>query len=86
MAHPLQWPEGVALVKTELSIGLTFSGIALDSNDPQKTARNTANARKAYDTALLLVHKLALAAAEKSETDVSFARLKAELAKLGENI
>jgi len=28
-------------------------GIALQSDDPEKTARNTANARKAYDTALL---------------------------------
>jgi hypothetical protein len=86
MDHPLQWPVGVALLKTELSIGLNFSGIALQSGNPEKAARNTANARKAYDTALRLRDKLILTAEEKSETDAGLAKLKADLEKLGENV
>lgn len=85
-AVPLQWPVGVALLRTELSLGLTFSGIALQSDNPEKTARNTANARKAFDVALRLIHKIILTTEEKSETDAGLAKLKADLVKLGENI
>ena len=34
----------------------------------------------------LLLHKIILTAEEKSETEAGFARLKADLVKLGENI
>ena len=46
-------PESVCFIKTELELktGLVFSAIAVAAADRKKAARNTANARKAYNTA-----------------------------------
>lgn len=81
-----EWPAGVSFIKTELETGLTFCSIASTSTDAEKTARNTANARKAYDTALHLVDQLILTPQERQEIVAGFAALKRELLKLGEEI
>ncbi len=83
MAHRRYWVAGVNALKTELETGLTFSRVALNSKDnANKRARNTANARKAYDTAQDWAAKLALTPADSKEVAAGFERLKANLAKL----
>jgi hypothetical protein len=49
-----------------------------------KIARNTLNARKAYDTVLRLRNKVILTAEEELESDAGLAKLRADLVKLGE--
>ena len=80
------WPEGVYFIKTELQTGLMFSSIALAAASAQKIARNTANARKAYDTALRLVQRVTLTTEESEQFEHAFARLKRELVQLGESV
>ena len=52
----------------------------------KKAARNTANARKAYNRALRLVQKVILITQESKQEDCAFARLKRELMQLGESL
>ena len=73
----------VNALKTELETGLMFSRFALEAkNDANKRARNTANARKAYDTAQAWAAKVALAPTDAHEIDTKFERLASALAKL----
>ncbi len=75
-------PQEVLAIKTEIQTGRTFARIALGSDDPDKTARNTANARKAYDVAREWAGKALLNPAEQREIADQLELLKAELAKL----
>lgn len=84
MSVPRDWPEGVCFIKTELDTGLMFCSIALTAGSLEKIARNTGNARKAYDTALRLVPQLILTLQESEQFDSKFARLKHKLVQLGE--
>ncbi len=80
------WPEGLSFLRTELETGLSFSHVALSTEDSEKVNRNTANARLAYDTALHFLERVALTPAESGELDVKFAQLKAALKKLGQTV
>jgi len=84
MAEPHVWPEGLEFVRTDLETGITFSRLALDADDEDKRARNRANARKGYNTALRQWEKLLLTPAESAEIGAKFNHLKANLEKLGE--
>jgi hypothetical protein len=67
-------------------LGLMFSSSALAAGGPEKAAPNTANARKAYNTALCFAPKMLLTAQESKQIDAAFARLKRELLQLGQSI
>lgn len=69
-------------IQTEIKTGLTFAKVALSSRSASKTARNTANAHRAYDTARRWAQEMALTPAESKEIADQLEALKAELAKL----
>lgn len=71
-------------LKTELSVGLTFADIALNSKDDAKTERNRKNARSAYDAILKFIGGVALSKGESEEMASGMARLKSQLQELGE--
>jgi len=79
--HKLR-PEAVEAIKVEIQTGHTFARIALDSNDPKKTVRNRAHARKAYETARRWAEQALLPQAESKEIAERLESLKAELRKL----
>ena len=70
---------------TELSLGLTFAGIALDSDDEAKTKRNCKNARTAYDALLKFIGKVALDPADSLRLAEGMELLKSQLQMLGES-
>jgi hypothetical protein len=74
--------QAVSAIKTEIQTGRTFARVALDATDPKKLARNAANARKAYDTALAWAEKTFLSAADAKEIGDQLQQLKTELAAL----
>ena len=78
--------QDVELIKTELKAGLTFSKIALQAKDTAKISRNTANARKAYDTLLRFLNKSLLSEEELAEVEPMLAKLKSNLLELGEAV
>jgi hypothetical protein len=69
-------------IQTEIQTGITFARVALSSRSASKTARNTANAHKAYDTARRWAQETLLSRAESKEIADQLQLLKAELAKL----
>lgn len=71
---------------TELKTGLTFAKIALHSTSPDKVSRNTANARKAYDTALRFLSSAESTEDDSRNIDKLVAKLKSQLQELGEAI
>ena len=82
MAKQRYWPTGVTALKTELEAGLAFSHLALTSKNRNTKARNTANARKAYDTAKRWAGKITLSPIDSEEISANFQRLAVALAKL----
>ena len=74
----------VDFLKVDLKTALTFSEVALKTDDPVKRRRNCNAARKAYDTILRLMPKVALTEAEADLLTDNLARLKSELQSLGE--
>ena len=74
----------VNFLKTDLETALTFSGIALSTQDPKKRDRMRQNARKAYDTVIRFMKRLDLNAADSQIIFAYLRRLKSELATLGE--
>ena len=78
----MEWLVSVFFtIETEIKTGRTFARLALDSNDSEKTARNTANAQKAYDAAQRWAERIDLAAVPK-EIAEQLELLKDDLAKL----
>jgi hypothetical protein len=73
-------------LKVDVATALTFSGIALSAQDPQKRARNQRAARKAYDTVLHLAPRVQLTHDDVVELKQNLSRLKSELRKLGEDV
>ena len=60
--------NGIAFMRTEVSLGLEFARIASSAGDQtQKRERNRANAQKAYDSLLKFLPRLSLTAAESRE-------------------
>ncbi len=82
MAKRHYLPVQATAIKTEIETGHTFARIALNSTDPQKTARNASYARKAYDTARMWADKVVLDTADSKEIGEELEKLKAELAQL----
>ncbi len=72
----------LSAIKTEIETGRTFAGVALGASDANKIARNTANARKAYDTARKWAKSFQLSPADSQEVAERLELLRAELAKL----
>ena len=68
----------------DVETGLTFSGIALRTKDPDKKLRNRHTARKAYDTVLRLVEKVYLDQDQAQSLNANLKRLRSELVTLGE--
>ena len=74
----------VDFLKADVSTALTFTGIALEADDPGKRDRNRRAARKAYDTITRLMLRVTLTDGDASILARNLQRLKSELAKLGE--
>jgi hypothetical protein len=83
MAHRRDLPTQIVhAIKAEIETGRTFASLALSSGDQQKTARNTANARKAYDTARVRAETALLNPTDSKEIADQLELLKADVAKL----
>jgi hypothetical protein len=70
-------------VNTELDTGLTFARIAIGSKTRSKKERNSANARKAHQSALHMLQQLSLSKGEASAIADKLSTLKSSLEKLG---
>jgi hypothetical protein len=82
MPHQRYSAAQVTAIKTEVQTGQTFARIALGSDDPDKTARNTGYAQKAYDTARAWAERTPLSPDDAKEIGEQLECLKAELAQL----
>ena len=71
-------------LKIDVAMALTFSGIALRTQDSAKERRNRESARKAYDTVLKLMDKVTLTRDDARILAHNLQRLKSELVSLGE--
>jgi len=71
-------------LKVDLATALTFTEIALQASDSEKRERNCRNARVAYDTVLRLIERVDLTDEDSEMLNSNLARLKSELARLGE--
>jgi len=74
----------VDFLKIDVATALTFSGIALQTQDPEKRQRNRRSARRAYDTILGLIHRVPLTLDDAQILARNLRRLKSELVRLGE--
>lgn len=72
-------------LNVELDTGLLFAEIAAGSNNAEKTARNRANARIAYDTVLRFIGSVSMTDAESESLGLKMATLKRDLQALGES-
>jgi hypothetical protein len=78
---------GVDFLKIEVRTALTFASIALESaNDAEKRNRNRANARKAYEVAMIWFYRLSLSEAEIREIEEKLRELRSALKRLGERL
>jgi hypothetical protein len=76
---------GIEFLKIDVETALTFSSVALQSNDDAaKRKRNRENARRGYDTILHLLKKVALDTEDAEFMSSRLRRLKSELERLGE--
>ena len=71
-------------LKVDLETALTFTGIALGSDNAVKKDRNRRSARKAYDTVLRLMNKLDVDERDVQLLRTNLERLRSELQMLGE--
>lgn len=76
----------VDFLKVDVETALTFTGLALGTEDQEKKQRNRANARKAYDTILRLSRNVLFTAAEEAYMKQRLEQLKTDLARLGERL
>lgn len=73
-------------MKNELQTGITFADLALTAKHDDRRERNTAQARKAYDTALRFMGTLSATPEVAGELKDRLEHLSAQLKKLGETI
>jgi hypothetical protein len=73
-------------LKTDAETALTFSSIALQTDNPDKRERNRRNARKGYDTILRLASQTRLSSDDEKFLSEKLGRLKSELKQLGEEL
>lgn len=71
-------------LRIDTQLGLTFSGMALVTNDLAKRERVTRSARKAYDTVVRLKQEFWLTELDADSLDSNLGRLRSELESLGE--
>lgn len=71
-------------LRIDSEIALTFSGLALTANDPEKRSRRVQTARRAYDTIVQLSKNIDLSHKQRDQLDASLQRLKTELQSLGQ--
>lgn len=71
-------------LKVDVSTALTFAGIALNAENPEKRARNAKSARRGYDTVVHLLSRVTMSEEDAEEMNRNLKRLKSELRKLGE--
>src|SRR5215467_1274695 len=69
-------------LKIDVETALTFSGLALETDNEEKKQRNRKNARKAYDTILHLWGRVILTPSEEAYLHKMMSRLKSELEAL----
>jgi len=74
----------VDFLRIDAETALTFTGLALETDNPEKKDRNRKNARKAYDTILHLWDRVTFTSAEEAYMKATMERLKRELIQLGE--
>ncbi len=83
MTPSSDWSALIAsTIRVEIETGRTFARVALDARDGGKIARNTANARKAYDTARAWVQTALLSAEDSKQIAEQLELLENDLAKL----
>lgn len=73
-------------LKIDVATALTFAGIALETHDPERKARNKLSARHAYDTVLRLIDKVTLNHDDIAVLRRDLQRLKTELQTMGEEL
>ena len=83
---PVENNGEIEFLRAEALTGLTFSKIALGSNDQEKTERNRANARKAYDSLLHFLPRVSDKSEIWEEIRARVAELKSNLQQLGEEV
>lgn len=71
-------------LKLDVQTALTFTGIALQTDDSVEKRRNQRSARKAYDSVLQLAKRVQLTDEEVQILSRNLDRLKSELRTLGE--
>ena len=71
-------------LRVDVATALTFSGIALQTDDAVKRQRNRRAARRAYDTIRRFAKHVTLASDDAQMLASDLARLKSELQTLGE--
>jgi hypothetical protein len=71
-------------LRVDVETALTFSGLALETDNNEKRQRNRKNARKAYDTILRLGKNVTLTPAQAKHMQEKISRLKRELELLGD--
>lgn len=79
-------PTELDFLRTELDTGMTLAGIALNASHREKSDRNCANARKAYDAVLHFAARVNLSAEESDEIKSKLEHLKSRLKLLGEEL
>ena len=77
---------GVDFLQVDSEIALTFSSMALETNDKEKKIRATQTARRAYESIMRLSKKIEFTQAQREKLNVNLQRLKAELKSLGESL
>ena len=73
-------------LKVDVATALTFTGIALTANNPERKTRNRRAARRAYETVLHLMPRIQLSEGDAEDLNRNLKRLKSELRSLGENV
>jgi hypothetical protein len=71
-------------LKVDAETALTFSRLALETDDPEKKERNRKNARRAYDTILHLRGNVSFTHSQEAYLREKMGRLKSDLERLGE--
>jgi hypothetical protein len=78
---------GFAFLMTDLELALTMTDIAMRADrNPEKRARNTQNARHAYNTVLRLRRLVVFSDREQEQYVTQLSYLKSALIQLGEKI
>ena len=78
---------GFGFLMVEVQTGLTFASIALTAGDDvNKLARNSENAKLAYDTVLRFRDRVQMNDGAAAELEAGLEKLRIDLRKLGEDV